>query len=178
MYFYYWTDVGLALLLALALDSGFRRVYFHVGWIGGLLGLPVVVGDWLLKQRLPSVNDSLIRQERFMPIGRFNELILPPEMLLTVGLGLAWVLLRRRDLIFLWAVGTAGLMLANNQVLTRLQIENYHWMYVWGPVFEFFIVLIVAEEFGKRLGWSTLSYASARISQLGSLRDRIVDPHS
>ena len=33
---------GSRFLLALALDSGNRRVYFHAGWIGGLIGAPGV----------------------------------------------------------------------------------------------------------------------------------------
>jgi hypothetical protein len=89
-----------------------------------------------------------------LPIGRFTELELPKEMLLVTALGLACVWYRRRDLIFVWALGTAGLMLANHQILTGLQIENYHWEYVWGPAFSFFLVLAVAEELGNRTNWS------------------------
>ncbi len=167
VYFYYWTAAGLALVLAMALDAGHRRVYFHSGWIGGLLGLPAVVSDFLLKQRLPSVTESLLRQERFMPIGRFDELVLPPEMVVAVALGLTWVLIRRLDLIFVWSLGMAGLLLANNQVITRLQIENYHWQYVWGPVFEFLFLLIAAEELGERLGWSPIARRALLAISLG-----------
>ncbi len=158
VFFYYWTAAGLALLLALALDSGHRRIYFHAGWIGGLLGAPVVVSDMLMKQRLSP--EWFLRCDRFLPIGRFTELELPKEMLVVVALGLAWAWFRRRDLIFVWSLGTAGLMLANHQIVTGLQIENYHWEYVWGPAFSFFLVLAVTEEIGRLTKWSRSTRAT------------------
>jgi hypothetical protein len=124
VYFYYWTAAGLALLLALALDDGHRRTYFHVAWIGGLIGLPTIVSDVLLKQRRP--DDWLLRIDKFVPIGRFGALVLPKEILLLALLGLVFVLARRRDLIFVWALGLAGLLLENHQVVTRLQLDNFH----------------------------------------------------
>ena len=154
VYFYYWTAAGLALLIALALDSGHRRIYFHVGWIGGLIGLPIVVSDFLLKQSLPSVTDWLCRLHRYLTIGRFDEIHLQKDVVLVPVLGLAWVLLRQRDMIFVWALGAAGLLLENHQVLTRLQLENFHWTYVWGPAFSYLAVLAVAKEIGDRLKWS------------------------
>jgi len=160
VYFYYWTAAGFALLLALALDAGHRRTYFHVGWIGLLLGLPMVVSDFLLTRGKPSVADMLLRCDRFLPIGRFTELILPVDMLLVLAMGLAWVLIRRRDLIFVWSVGAAGLLWGNQQVISGLQIENYHWSYLWGPAFEFFLVLLAAEEIGDRLKWSPRACAA------------------
>ena len=106
VYFYYWTAAGLALVLAWALDAGHRRVYFHAGWIGGLLGLPGVVSDFFLKQHLSP--DFFVRCDRLVPIGRFTELVLPKEMLVATVLGLIWVLFRRRDLIFVWALAQRG----------------------------------------------------------------------
>ena len=152
VYFYYWTAVGLALLVALVLDTGFRRVYFHIGWIGALIGFPVVVSDFLLKRGRP--DDWLIRIDKFVKIGRLTELTLPPEILVVAVLGLGYVLLRRRDLIFVWALAVAGLLLQNHQVVTGLQLDNFHWSYVWGPAFCCFILMAVAVEFEPREGWS------------------------
>jgi hypothetical protein len=152
VYFYYWTAAGLALLIALALDAGHRRVYFQVGWIGGLIGLPSVISDYLLKQKTAS--DWLERTDKFLPIGRFDELIAPRAMIVLLAVTLAWALVRRRDLIYVWALGAAGLLLTNHQVLTRLQIENFHWTYVWGPALSLFLVLAAAGELGDRTGWS------------------------
>jgi PAS domain-containing protein len=166
VFFYYWTAVGLALLLALALDTGQRRIYLHTGWIGALLGLPAVYSDFLLKQRLAP--DWFLRCDRLLPIGRFTELELPKEMLVVTVLGLAWVLFRRRDLIFVWSLGAAGLMLANHQIVTGLQIENYHWMYVWGPAFSFLLIAVAADEFGNRLNWSPAACAAVIAASLAA----------
>jgi hypothetical protein len=158
VYVYYWTGAGLALLIALALDAGHRRVYFHTGWIGGLIGLPAVISDLLMKQGRP--DDWLHRTDKFLTIGRFDELILDKWVLAVLALGLVWALIRRRELIFVWALGAAGLLLANHQVLTRLQVENFHWMYVWGPSLSLFLVLSIAFEVGDRTGWSPRARAA------------------
>jgi hypothetical protein len=152
VYFHYWTAVGLALVLALGLDAGHRATYFHTGWIGGLLGLPALLSSFLMKERMAP--DWFFRQELFLPIDRFSDLVLPKEVLTLAILGLALVLLRRGDLLFVWALGLAGLMLANNQIVTGLQIGNYHWMYVWGPVFCFLFMVVTAEALGNHWNWS------------------------
>ena len=66
----------------------------------------------------------------------------------------------RRDLIFVWALGAAGLIAANSQVFTRLYIANFHWAWVWGPAFEYFLVVAVATEIGSCVRWSPLAHAA------------------
>jgi hypothetical protein len=66
---------------------------------------------------------------------------------------LVWVLLRRRDLSYLWAVAAAGGLLINHQVLTGLQIENFHWRYVLGPVLSLLVLLLVWDELWRRPAW-------------------------
>jgi hypothetical protein len=153
VYFYYWTAVGLALLLAILLDFKNARVYFATGCLGVLVGLPSVVSDFLLKQSTAS--DWLQRTDKFLPISRFGELISPKVILLIVVIALVWVIVKRRDLIFVWSLGAAGLILSNHQVITRLQIENFHWCYVWAPAISLLIVLVVVDEWGRRANWST-----------------------
>jgi hypothetical protein len=170
VYFYYWTAAGLALLIALAVDVGYRRVYFHIGWIGGLIGLPMVVSDFLLRKSEPSVTDWLHRCNRFLTIGRFDGMESHKDILIILSLGLAWVLWRQRDLIFVWALGAAGLLLEHHQVLTRLQLENYHWVYVWGPAFSFLTAVSVAAEIGNRLNWTRricAAFAVVGVTALG-----------
>ena len=89
VYFYYWTAAGLALLLALAFDAGYRRVYFHAGWIGGLIGLPAILADLIWNHGRP--DDWLIRIDKFVPVGRFDELFLPKDLPFFIVLGLAFV---------------------------------------------------------------------------------------
>ena len=134
------------------LDTGHRRLYFHAAWIGALIGLPVIVSDFLVRHGRP--DDWLMRTDKFVPIGRFEGLVLPTEILVVTVLGLAFVLVYRRDLVFVWALGLAGLLLENHQVLTRLKLDNYHWAYVWGPAFSYLTLLAVAATIEARNGWS------------------------
>ncbi|MBX6311807.1 MAG: hypothetical protein IRY99_02635 [Isosphaeraceae bacterium] len=131
--------------MALALDASHRWVYFHTGWIGGLCGLPALINNALL--RYSTSSDWLQRSDKFMPIGRFDELLLPKSALVLLLVGLVWVWLRRRELTYLWSLAFSGLFLLNQQVLTGLQIENFHWIYVYGPCLSLLLALLVAGEF-------------------------------
>lgn len=143
-YFYYWTAAGLALVLALLLDAGHRRLYFHTGWIGGLIGLPAIISGFLIKQTYSS--DWLVRTDHFVPVGRFGHLLIPKvtiALLVITGLALFW--LRRKDLIHLWALAAAGLILTDQQLLTGLEIQNMHWLwYISGPALSLLLVLLAA----------------------------------
>ena len=161
VYFYYWTAVGLALVVAWALDAGHRRVYFHTAWIGGLIGLPSIVADALMKRRMPP--DWLPRADKFLPIGRFEELLVPVGVAALLAIGLAWAIARRRDLIFAGAMAAAGFLLLSHQVVTRLQIENYHWWNVLGPALFALLVLAVAGEVGSRSDWSPRARAAVGV---------------
>jgi hypothetical protein len=153
VYFYYWTAAGLALLLALALDAGHRRVYFHAGWIGGLLGLPSVVEGFLFKRSNPA--DWLERSDVFVPIDRFSHLLIPKVALsLVVVTGVLLVCARRKDLIHLWALAVAGLLWTDHQLLTGLEIQNMHWQwYVCGPMLSLLLVLLAAGFALDRVRW-------------------------
>ena len=74
-------------------------------------------------------------------------------VLLTAGL--VWVWFRRRDLIYLWALAFSALALTNNQLLTAMQIENFHWrVFVYDPCIGLFVLLVIAGEFSARERWS------------------------
>ena len=49
-----------------------------------------------------------------------------------------------RELILPWSLAASGLFLMNHQVITGLQIENFHWSYVAGPCLSLLIGLLVA----------------------------------
>jgi hypothetical protein len=142
VYPFYWTAAGGALLLALALDAGHRRVYFWTSLFGGLMGLPQVIAELMIKQATST--DWLIRSGK-LSVPRLAGLNIPIMGSIVTLLGLYWVWTRRRDLIYLWALVASGLMLYNNQVITGVTVENYHWMYVWGPSLSF-LLLVVAES--------------------------------
>ncbi len=143
VYFYFWTAAGLALVLALALDAGRRRVYFHAGWIGGLIGLPALIQGMLLKQATGL--DWLQRLELFIPIPRWSEFSFSKLGALMLVASLVWVLVRRKELIHLWALPAAGFLLRNEQILTGIQMDNGHYGYVWGLGLSILFGLLAAE---------------------------------
>jgi hypothetical protein len=152
VYFYYWTAAGLALLMASALDAGHRRVYFHTGWIGGLVGLPTLISNFLIRRSTSP--EALPRNDLFLPIARGSELWVPTATIVLLVLGLIWVWARRRDLMYLWCLDASALALTNHQVVTGLQIQNFHWEYVWGVGTSLLFVLLVAGEMERWTGWS------------------------
>lgn len=140
VYPYYWTAAGAALLLALALDAGHRRVYFWTGCLGGLVGLPHVVADLMVKQSTSP--DWLIRSGKLVSRPHLSDVGVPTIGLIVALIGLWWVWTRRRDLTYIWTLGISGLALYLNHIVTGMDIENYHWNYVWGPCFSFLLVLM------------------------------------
>jgi hypothetical protein len=153
VYPYYWIAACPALLMAWVLDAGHRKVYSHTGWIGGLIGLPHVVNDWLLKRSTSP--DWLSRADRFVPFPRFEELLLPKMSLFLIVAGLVWVWYRRKDLIYLWALPFSALVLTNHHLLTAIQIENFHWnVFVHEPIIGLFVLLVIAGELPVRGPWS------------------------
>jgi hypothetical protein len=141
VYFYYWTAAALALGLAVVFDAGHRRVSWDTAWIGGLLGIPSLVSSYLVKRA--TAPDWLLRSDKFLAIDRFSELRFPKPAVLLLVIGLFVVWRHRRELILLWSLAASGLALMNHQLITRLQIENFHWAYVCGPSLSLLVGLLL-----------------------------------
>ena len=124
------------------IDANRRHVYFVAGCLGGLIGAPAVVANVLLTREYSK--DWLLRTDNFLPIARFSELLFPRTAIVVAVVALAWAVSRRRDLLYLACVCAAGLLLLNHQVVTGLQIQNFHWNYAWGPCGSLLVVLLAA----------------------------------
>ena len=142
-YFYYWTAAGMALLLAWIVDSGHRRVAFHVGWIGGLVGLPYVVSSAIFKGT--QSKEAFERIDAFLHIPRFHGLFCSRFEILTMVLLLVWIWFKRRDLLPIGLMILTGWLLLNHQAVSRLQIQNFHYrLVVQGPVTGVAMILVLA----------------------------------
>jgi hypothetical protein len=147
-YFYFWTAACVALLIALVLDRKYWKVYLSTACIGTLLGLPVLISSFLLKHSTSP--DWLVRMDLGTAIPRFSELLFPKKSVLVLALLLVWVWRKRRSLIYVWALACAGLLLANSQILTGLQIQNIHWMFiVYSPCLSFLVVLAAGDGLAR-----------------------------
>ena len=129
-YFYFWTTAIGALALAFVLDPKGRKLYATTALMGLAIGLPAVIDGARVKASYPV--DWLHRTDKFVKIGRFEELLIPKGPILVWLLSTYWVFKRRPELIYWWAVVGTGFACTNSQVVTRLQIENFHWLFAPG----------------------------------------------
>lgn len=142
VYFYFWTTALVALGLAFSIDSRGRRVYAAVLATGLVLGLPAVVTGAQVKARTPP--DWFHRTDKFVTIGRFDELLIPKGPIVLWLLTTTLVFRRRHELTPLWCSVGAGLLCANQQIVTKLQIENFHWLIGMGSALSILLGALVA----------------------------------
>jgi hypothetical protein len=147
VYFYLWTTAVAGLALAAVLDRARWRVYLGTLAVGVAVGAPALVAA--ANFRAESGSDWLLRTDKFLPVGRFDEVLVP--RLSVALLAVAWVWVWRRGWEWAWlaATATAALLLLNQTVVTGLQIENFHWNLALGPALSFLLVLSVADTFGR-----------------------------
>ena len=140
---YDWTAIAIALALAFILDRRERRYYVEVAVIGMLAGLPWIFHGMSMKP----LAVGLPRISLLLKIPRDSYLMIPK-----LGIGLAiltgiWILVRQRqDLIYLWALAVAGLVLSDSARITGIEMHNGHWSFVWGPVLISLFLLIIVTE--------------------------------
>jgi hypothetical protein len=142
VYFYFWTAAGLAIALAFAVDRGHWRVYFHAGWIGLLIGLPALLGQYRLKQALAP--DWGYRTDYLLSIPRTSEMVFAKAATVVLLIAGIWVWSRRRELIFPWLLAFSGWSLRNHQLITGLQMQNAHFNYVANNMLLFLALVLLA----------------------------------
>ena len=166
-YFYFATVVAAGAALAFALDRGGRRLYATILIGGTALGVPGLVLNYLAKAGTPP--DWLLRTDKFAPVGHFSELLLPKSVILILAaLGLI-IFARRRELIYLWCCAVAALAWANEQVVTGLAIENFHWQQTEFLTCSLLTALVVAPWLAGRGGsrWRAAALGLVLAGQVG-----------
>ena len=144
VYFYNWVSMGLALLLACAVDRRHRREALATGVVGIMVGLPRLWERYQIKKATSP--DWLIRSDLFRPVPRTLDLMFPKLALALLALAAIWVWMRRRDLAPIWLLALSSFLLMNHQLVTGLQIQNTHWMNVLGSSISLLAVLFVGER--------------------------------
>ena len=150
-YFYFWTAAGPALLLGILVDRAHWRTYFHTGWIGGLAGSPELAR--MLLTRHGQGAEWMQRFDEFVPIPRLSEHghFFLSAALVVITFVVVWYLFR--GLLYLWCLCAAGFMMIHQQIFTGLQMENYHWAYLFCPCMILLMILLtieVIERTGER----------------------------
>ncbi|MGE0708382.1 MAG: hypothetical protein AB7N76_18895 [Planctomycetota bacterium] len=149
VYFYAWTAAFLGLALWFLLEPRRRRDLLHVGWIALVVALPALVAGALMRGEADP--GWLERSDKFVHIGRTEALLWPKAALLLWAVSAAWTLRARRDLLPLSCLSGAGLLLLNHQLVTGLQIENWHWQFVYGPLLSVQLALLAGGALEARL---------------------------
>jgi hypothetical protein len=142
-YFYFWTAVGPALLLGILVDRAHWRTYFHTGWIGGLVGSPELAR--MLLTRHGQGSEWMQRFDEFVPIPRLSEHghFLLSAALVVVTFVIVWRFFR--ILLYLWCLCAAAFVMIHQQLFTGLQMENYHWAYLFCPCMVLLLVLLTMD---------------------------------
>lgn len=153
VYFYFATAAALGTILAWLLDRGGRRTYGIMLAVGAVIAAPSVVVGGMIKASTPP--DWLVRTDKVAPVGRFdrNYLILP-KLLILEWLAAAFVVFRaRRDLIYPWACTGAGLVLANQHMVSGFNLENFHWTFAYGTAFSLVLAPMALPWLRRLPGW-------------------------
>lgn len=145
-YFYYWTAASLALVLAWVLDAGRRSVYAHTAWIGALIGLPTLIAGSRL--RASAGSDWLERADYFVTVPRWENFQPHPSLAL-IAVALPWVWLRRKDCLYAWSLAATGGLLVSHHVISGLEIQNFHWTYVRGPILAILLLVLTWDQVSR-----------------------------
>ncbi len=150
LYFYAWTMAAAGLCIALAVDRGGRRVYARTLLIGSALGVPELVHDFLMK-RMASP-EAVVHQGFFAWVPRNVEVSIPRIGLLVLTVSAIWIWrTKRSDLVGLWSLAAAGLLLSRSRLITGIYLHDYHWDWFWLPLLTVLLVVMAANSIPKRM---------------------------
>jgi len=149
VYFYLWTLVLAALCLAMLLDSAVRKVYMQTLLIGLAIGVPeLAYGAYLNKIASP---EAMARFGLFLPIDS-SILRVPFFSILIVLIVGIWIWTgKKSELIYLWSLLAAGILLSNSSIVSGWYLHEYHWIWFWWPVRLIIVLVTVADFFRKRM---------------------------
>jgi hypothetical protein len=98
---------------------------------------------------------GLPRDSIFLQIPRLSYVMIPKAGIAIVLAAGVWIVIRKRyELIYLWCLGLAEIMMSNSQLITGLELHNGHWSYMWGPMLTTLVVIIVVSETRARMSAS------------------------
>jgi hypothetical protein len=89
------------------------------------------------------------RFDEFVPIPRLSEHghFLLSAALVVITFAVVWRFFR--NLLYLWCLCAAGFIMIHQQLFTGLQMENWHWAYLFCPCMILLLVLLTIEGIGR-----------------------------
>lgn len=143
-YFYFWTATLVGTGLAWILDAKGRRIHAQIMLLGILVGLPALFENYRIKNS--TAGDWLIRTEKFAPTDRFQNILIFKGLIFKYILVGIWIFRSRRELIQAWCAGAGSIAFMNHQILTKLNIENFHWSQPAGITWSLLATIFVLER--------------------------------
>jgi hypothetical protein len=143
LFFYAWTMVAAAQLIAWMLDRGRRRVYRWTLLIGSAIGLPELAIS--IHTRAIMSPEAVTRYGMFVHASRTTYVdnpIVPVAVIVLLGL---WIWKTRRfELIYLLSLIIAGVLLSDSRLITGIAFHEYHYEWLWWPVRLVLVLIVIA----------------------------------
>lgn len=152
VYLYSWTMVAAALCIAMLLDSTGRKIYAQTLLIGFALGAPEVVH--LFRLRETASLEALARLAGFSPATANNLGAVPWfSVVAAVVIGLWIWTTRKLELIYLWSLAAAGILLGRSPSFTGLFLHAYHWTWLMLPIRAILALTMIATLAKEPIRW-------------------------
>jgi len=130
-YLYFWTCIAAVLVGMAILDRPRWKAYLLVLVLGGMIGSPALLQNFLTKARYG--DEWLTRNEYFTH--RANPVFwMHGKLFVVYALGAAYVWFLRRTLLPVWLAGAAALAYTEFHYFTGIYIQPAHWLFVAAPM--------------------------------------------
>ncbi len=165
VFFYLWTMVAVALVIALLLDPAGRKAYGWTLLIGSAIGIPDLVLS--LHSRAAAINEGVARLALFVPAAskaRDYDLAFPILTAVFFAFAGFWIWKTRRfELIYLLSLVIAGLVLGYSRMVTHVFFHEYHYIWLWWSirlVLGLIVVAAIAERRISPRAWHGPAFAA------------------
>jgi hypothetical protein len=146
------------LSIAFFLDRAGRRVYGLTLCIGGLVGLPQLIGSIHL-DHLASA-EAMRRFGLFTPAPRFSQITVPALSLLAVA-AVAWWIWKARsfELVYPWSLVAGGILLSRSRIASGIFFHEYHYDWLWTPIRLTLVLIVALSIVSARFRWRPVAAA-------------------
>jgi hypothetical protein len=152
VFFYCWTLALAGLSIAFMLDRAKRKIYGITLCVGSIIGLPSLIYSIHL-DHLASA-EAMRRFGLLAPAPRLYDMTKPTLSVLFVAVSALWIWKsKRRDLVYLWSLVVAGILLSRSRAVTGIFFHEYHYDWLWLPMRLVLLLIIVVSIFTARLRW-------------------------
>jgi hypothetical protein len=131
------------------LDASRRSVYAWTLLVGFAIGTPLLIYSSQLRALASA--QALVRLGLFSPAGPQLVSQVPRMSVVVLALSTIWIWRARKpEIIYLWSLLVAGILLSHSSMITGVFLHEYHWdWFSWPVQFILFLVVIAEAVEGK-----------------------------